>query len=360
MDKKNVQSQYEDRLVETLKNAILNNDDKWEKGWKTFDVSPKNGNTNREYTGINELNLYLAPYIDNRWYTFKQIQELGGQVKKGEKGRLVQFYTNTIEKVLKDEKGNPILDSEGRKEKEITPIKGYVAKYYVVFNAEQTTGLPPYSPPEITNEDRRKRDLYNIDRIENLVKNLNVTVEEKFSNRAFYSPDKDLIVMPDKAQFKGKKEYYGTLLHEASHATSHPTRLNRPITGNRFSKEYAKEELVAEISSMLLSRKYKIAVQNTKRDFSDEKNSLAYLRSWIEAGKLTNDDFKDAIKVAVKVSNYISSHDKELDTLPSREAIKAFSKHQASTSSNSRSAYNQLKTKLVSSRDIKQEQALEK
>ncbi|EGY34798.1 hypothetical protein SC1083_0389 [Aggregatibacter actinomycetemcomitans serotype e str. SC1083] len=57
---------------------------------------------------------------------------------------------------------------------------------------------------------------------------------------------------------------------------------------------------------MLLFRKYQIAVQNLKRDFSDEKNSLAYLRGWIMAGKLTNDDFKDAIKTAVKVSNYIT------------------------------------------------------
>lgn len=348
MEKKNVHSQYEDSLIETLKNSILNSDIKWEKDWKTFNEAPKNGNTGREYTGINELNLYFSPYTDNRWFTFKQIQALGGKVKKGEKGTLVQFYTNKIEKILKDENGNPILDSNGKKQKEIQDLDGYIAKYYIVFNAEQTTGLSPYIPSNLTDEDRKKRDLHNIERIEELVKRLNIKVEEKFSNRAFYSPKDDLIVIPDKSQFKGKKEYYGTLLHEISHATSHPTRLNRPINTNHLSKEYAKEELVAEISSMLLSRKYKIAVQNTKRDFSDEKNSLAYLKSWIEAGKLTDDDFKEAIRGAIKVSNYISMHDKELDKSPIKNNVQEFSK--AQSSSLSTRAYNQLKKNLTHSR----------
>ena len=311
-DKRDIKSDYEEQLAETLRNAILNNDHKWEKRWNSFNLIPKNGNTGRPYTGINELNLYFSPYTDPRWFTYKQIQNLGGQVKKGEKGKLIQVYTNQIEKVIKYENGNTILNSDGKSKKEIQQLDHYIAKYYVVFNAEQTTGLPPFIPPEISEEDIRKRDLYNIDRIENLVRNLNVTVEERFSNSAYYQPDKDLIVIPDKSQFKGKKEFYGTLLHEASHATSHPTRLNREVSFNRNSKAYAKEELIAEVSSMLLSRKYQIAVQNIKRDISDEKNSIAYLKGWLEAGKLTNDDFKDAIKTAVKVSNYIALHDKEL------------------------------------------------
>lgn len=357
MEKKNVHNQYEDNLVKTLKNAILNNDEKWEKGWETFDESPKNGNTGREYTGINELNLYFSPYMDNRWFTFKQIQALGGKVKKGEKGTLVQFYTNKVEKVLKDENGKPILDKNGNKQKEIQQLDSYIAKYYIVFNAEQTTGLPPYEPSSLTDEDRKKRDLYNIERVEYLVKKLNITIEEKFSNRAFYRPKDDLIVMPDKAQFKGKKEYYGTLLHEVSHATSHPTRLNRPINTNPLSKEYAKEELVAEISSMLLSRKYKISIQNTKRDFSDEKNSLAYLKSWIETGELTDSDFKEAIRGAIKVSNYISMHDKELEKSPIKNNVQEFSK--AQNISLSTHKYDQLRRNLTHSKASVKEIAIE-
>lgn len=312
-DKKDIRTDYEDRLAETIRNAIINNDSKWEKRWNSFDMYPQNGNTGRPYSGINELNLYFSPYDDPRWFTYKQIKALGGQVKKGEKGRIIQFYTNKIERIKKDQNGNPLVDQEGKKQREVEIINGYIAKYYIVFNAEQATGIPPYIPPEITPEDRKKRDLYNIERIEKLVRNMNITIEEKFSDKAYYRPDLDLIVIPDKAQFKGKKEYYGTLLHETSHATSHPSRLNRKISFDMNSKEYAKEELIAEISSMLLSRKYQIAVQNPKRDFSDEKNSLAYLREWITAGKLTNDDFKDAIKTAVKVSNYITLYDKELE-----------------------------------------------
>ncbi|MBF0786013.1 DUF1738 domain-containing protein [Muribacter muris] len=352
MEKKSVHSQYEEKLVETLKNAILNSNEKWEKGWNTFDLSPKNGNTDREYTGINELKLLFSPYTDNRWFTFKQIQALGGKVKKGEKGTLVQFYTNKVEKVLKDEKGNPILDEKGNKQKEIKKLDNYIAKYYIVFNAEQTTGLPAFSPPTITDEDRKKRDIYNIERIEFLVKKLNITVEEKLSNSAFYNFQNDLIVMPDKAQFKSRQEYYGTLLHEVSHATSHPTRLNRPITGDLSSKAYAKEELVAEISSMLLSRKYKIAVQNTKREISDDKNSIAYLKSWIEAGRLTDDDLKEAVKGAIKISNYISLKDKELEQSPAKENIQAFSEVQNMKSSSQAITYNQLKKNLISSKSL--------
>lgn len=93
---------------------------------------------------------------------------------------LIQFYTNKIERIKKDQNGNPILDQEGKNQREVEIIDGYIAKYYIVFNAQQTTGLPPYTPPEITIEDRKKRDLYNIERIEQLVRNMNINVEEKF------------------------------------------------------------------------------------------------------------------------------------------------------------------------------------
>lgn len=211
-EKKDIRTDYEDRLAETIRNAIINNDSKWEKRWNSFDIYPQNGNTGRPYSGINELNLYFSPYDDPRWFTYKQIKALGGQVKKGEKGRLIQFYTNKIERIKKDQNGNPILDQEGKNQREVEIIDGYIAKYYIVFNAQQTTGLPPYTPPEITIEDRKKRDLYNIERIEQLVRNMNINVEEKFSNKAYYQPDLDLIVIPDKAQFKGKKEYLGSFL----------------------------------------------------------------------------------------------------------------------------------------------------
>lgn len=373
-EKKDIRTDYEDRLAETIRNAIINNDSKWEKRWNSFDIYPQNGNTGRPYSGINELNLYFSPYDDPRWFTYKQIKALGGQVKKGEKGRLIQFYTNKIERIKKDQNGKPIVDQEGKKQKEVEIIDGYIAKYYTVFNAQQTTGLAPYTPPEITIEDRKKRDLYNIERIEQLVRNMKINVDEKFSNKAYYQPDLDLIVIPDKAQFKGKKEFYGTLLHEASHATSHPSRLNRKVSFDMNSKEYAKEELIAEISSMLLSRKYQIAVQNPKRDFSDEKNSLAYLRGWIMAGKLTNDDFKDAIKTAVKVSNYITLHDKELtlDKSPSKEAVQqnnhiiSFAQHQGyksfneSMKSNTVEAYHKLKAQLAFQKEPIKEQEKER
>ena len=59
-EKKDIRTDYEDRLAETIRNAIINNDSKWEKRWNSFDIYPQNGNTGRPYSGINELNLYFS------------------------------------------------------------------------------------------------------------------------------------------------------------------------------------------------------------------------------------------------------------------------------------------------------------
>jgi antirestriction protein ArdC len=186
------------------------------------------------YRGINVLMLWAAATAQGfnapLWLTYKQAQELGGQVRKGEKGSLV-VYANTITRTEQDEATGEDL------EREIPFMKGYT-----VFNAEQVEGLPAhfYAVQEPALE-----PVARIERAEAFFTATGAVIREG-GDRAFYSMAEDRVQMPPFVAFKEPEAYYATLAHELTHWTKHEKRLARDFGRKRFGDEgYAMEELVA-------------------------------------------------------------------------------------------------------------------
>jgi antirestriction protein ArdC len=234
--------------------------------WATAGGPPRNGHTNNNYHGVNVLMLWgeaLANgYSTNEWLTYRQAQKEGGQVRKGESGSKICFF-KIVERDVEDDAGN--------EETKSFPV----LRVWTVFNRDQIDGLEPLVVPEhqLTEEQR-------IEQAEAFVKNTGATVEEG-SPHAAYSPSNDRITMPDFGHFTSPERYYTTLLHELGHWTGHPTRLERDMSGRFGDKEYAAEELVAELTSAFLSAE--LGLQ------ADLKDPARYLKSWIRL--LTDDKY---------------------------------------------------------------------
>ena len=192
------------------------------------------------YRGVNVLLLWseaLAKgYAAPLWMTYKQSQEMGAQVRKGEHGSLVVF----ADRFTKRE-----TDSAGQDvEREIPFMKGYT-----VFNVEQIDGLPAHYYAQPSNP------LPLSDRLAHADQFVTATgaAIHLGGNQAYYSPAADRIQLPPFEAFKDKESFYATALHELSHWTRHETRLDRDFGRQRFGDAgYAREELVAELGSAFL------------------------------------------------------------------------------------------------------------
>lgn len=193
------------------------------------------------YRGVNILALWMAAlargYIAPIWMTFRQARELGGFVRKGEKGSLTVF-ANSLTRTESDEATGEETASE------IHYLKGYT-----VFNVAQIDGLPQhyYAMPE-----RALTPLQRIDRAEAFFAAARITIRHG-GNQAYYAIHEDRIQMPPFEAFASAEAYYATLSHEATHWTRHPSRLDRSFGQKRFGDDgYAMEELVAELGAAFL------------------------------------------------------------------------------------------------------------
>ena len=192
------------------------------------------------YRGVNVLLLWseaLAKgYAAPLWMTYKQSQEMGAQVRKGEHGSLV-VYADRITKTETDSDGQDV-------EREIPFMKGYT-----VFNVEQIEGLPAhYYAQPVTPLPLSER----LAQADHFVSTTGAAIHLG-GNQAYYSPVGDEIHLPPFEAFKDKESYYATALHELTHWTRHETRLDRDFGRQRFGDVgYAREELVAELGSAFL------------------------------------------------------------------------------------------------------------
>jgi antirestriction protein ArdC len=223
-----------DQIVAELEKGVR----PWLKPWNAAHADGRSSRPLRAngipYRGINVLMLWAAATAQGfnapLWLTYKQAQELGGQVRKGEKGSLV-VYANTIKRTEQDEATGEDL------EREIPFMKGYT-----VFNAEQVDGLPAhfYAVQEPALEPVER-----IERAEAFFAATGAVIREG-GDRAFYSMAEDRVQMPPFVAFKEPEAYYATLAHELTHWTKHEKRLARDFGRKRFGDEgYAMEELVA-------------------------------------------------------------------------------------------------------------------
>ena len=144
-------------IIEQIKAGVA----PWQKPWKPGEqISAENFSTGKKYTGGNSLYLMSRAIRegrgDNRWGTYNQIREAGGQVRKGEKGTQVLFFTDRTAKAAKDEKGKTLKDKDGKTIYEEEQRSRPICKQYTVFNVEQADGLE-LKPREGQRPDRASR-----------------------------------------------------------------------------------------------------------------------------------------------------------------------------------------------------------
>lgn len=268
----------------------------WQKPWKEgVGNLPHNPTTNARYKGLNSIWLASQGRDDPRWMTYKQAQSLDAQVRKGEKGTRIEYHKFDEEKIKRDEHNKPILDSDGNKIKikvKLDKPKGFSAS---VFNAEQIDGLPEIEVKGSTWENHK--------RVENILKGSEIKTFHDQDNKAYYSSSKDEIHLPSKNQFEDAGKYYATALHELGHATGHSSRLNRDLSGGFGSESYAKEELRAEISSLMVGSELGIG--------HDPSQHTAYVKSWVKALKDNPREITEASREAEQITTLVLSYEKE-------------------------------------------------
>lgn len=293
-DRKDIYQRVTDAIVCELEKGVR----PWLKPWNAEHAAGRITRPLRAngipYRGINVLMLWGAAaesgYVAPMWLTYKQAQELGAQVRKGEKGSLV-VYANTITRTEQDEATGEDL------EREIPFMKGYT-----VFNAEQVDGLPAHfhamQAPALDAVQR-------IEKAESYFAATGATIREG-GDRAFYRQADDAVQMPPFVAFREPEAYYATLAHELCHWTKHPKRLDRDFGRKRFGdRGYAMEELVAELGAAFVCADLQLTPQ-------PREEHASYIASWLKALKDDRRAIFAAAAHAQRAADYLAAlHAKE-------------------------------------------------
>ena len=290
----NSTSKVIDNLID---NVINNNKFSWEKTWKNIATgnTPYNPITKNVYSGFNMFILQVNSAIkgSNQYATFKQISNANGKVIKGSKSIPLLFfcwkYFDSVTKKSYDKKDLNRLSSE---------VKNRLSKYPFnsTFNVFSLTDVEDLSFEEPKIEIKNNP----INECEKIVENWECKINIGLDNsRAFYSPSIDIINMPNLQAFKGTNQYYLTMFHEIAHSTGVKGRLNRDMSGMFGNDKYAKEELIAELSSVLVGASMNI--------LNDEiiKNTTAYLQSWTKRMSDKKAELYTALTQSIKAWSYI-------------------------------------------------------
>ena len=299
-------SKTKEELVNMYIDSLKEGKIPWRERWvSSLNV---NGISDKEYKGINQLLLsyvtYKEQYNDNRWFTYYQIKQKGYKLKDAKgKGIPVEFYSVYD---IKNKKKVDFADYERLVNERPETKVNYrlICNTSYVFNASLIEGVP-------------EQDKYPYDKsipannfIKKIISKLGVKYSER-GNEAFYSPTTDEIVLPESKKFYDEYSYYATQLHEISHSTGSKDRLNRNIDF-KDKKSYAREELVAEISSSFLMAKFGIVPES-----EDYNNHKSYIQSWISILEDKPNELFKAINESNKVYDYINDlvkvRDKEIE-----------------------------------------------
>jgi antirestriction protein ArdC len=256
----------------------------WVKPWSATPGAntPCNAVTNRPYSGTNGFLLWIAQaagYPTPRYLTFNQALELGGNVRKGERGTKVYFV-----------KQLQVADRDGEQgETRVVPM----LREYTVFNVAQCSSLPDrvLTLGEIKARNPDQRD----PTIDDFLSCSGVTIREG-AGEAYYRPGDDFISLPRFEAFKSAAHFYGVAFHELGHWTGHKTRLDRDLRHRFGERAYAGEELVAELCAAFLCAEFSI---------DGDLRHAGYIQSWISLLKADNKAFFTACSKAQAAADYL-------------------------------------------------------
>jgi antirestriction protein ArdC len=291
----------------------------WQRPWRLPpSCMPVNAVSGKRYNGSNIFYLMTAGmdagYSDPRWVTYKQAQEQGWQVRKGEKGTKIEYWneydptkTKKGEERL-DERIRDMMEAGYSPEKIAETQEGYKSgyiKHYTVFNADQVEGMPPRETEGATKEFTAN------ERAEKIMANCGVPIVYGHVG-ASYSPSEDRIRMPNREFFVDEEHFYATALHEIAHSTGHPSRLDREEgMKSRFgTHEYAKEELRAEMASLFIHAGIELVVTEEGMQQHTEEHA-AYVQNWMKSLKQDYKEFFRATRDANTIADYVLAYEKE-------------------------------------------------
>lgn len=267
-----------DRIIQQMEQGSI----PWCKPWTGISGAAISGTTGKPYSLLNQMLLTKS----GSYFTFHQIQKLGGHVRKGEKAQFVVFW-----------KQIPVKEQDsqtGEMKDTFVPI----LRYYNVFHADQCEGITaPITEPAPVQTCPEAESI-----IRTYLDRSGVELIQKISDEAYYSPSRDCVVIPLDEQFNSKEARYSTLFHELAHSTGHQNRLNRlKATAHFGSESYGKEELVAEITAVALMQHVGLETKGTFR------NSTAYIQNWLTALRNNKRLIVTASGAAAKAFDYITA-----------------------------------------------------
>ena len=261
-----------DRIISQMEEGII----PWQKPWIACGKAISRS-TGKPYSLLNQM-LLGQP---GEYLTFKQCQEAGGKVKKGERSSMVVFW-----------KWIKTTDEETGEKKEVPFLR-----YFNVFHIDQCEGIAAKHTTETAFPDGAEPLEAAQDIIYDYLSREGVKLSHEEGDRAFYRPATDEVVLPIRKQFVSTAEYYSTVFHELTHSTGHPSRLNRLNRPSFFGTEdYSKEELVAEIGAATLINH--VGLETT----TSFRNNTAYIQNWLAVLK---DDKRFIVSAAGKAEKAV-------------------------------------------------------
>lgn len=297
MSKSNTYEKIQEKQMERIENQLeeMKKDPtkvfQWIRPWKTN--PPYNYSTKKRYSGINLTLLDKG----GAYLTFVQAKKMGYTIRKGAKSSIIVRMVDISKSGKKDDKTTKDSEKENKDKKdkieEDRSVSYLVPKIHNVFHESDIVDffnedikdiIIEEDPTEIQNAFNDLLNLY--------AKEEGIKIIEERNNRAFYTPSQHQITLPLKEQFISFLEMLSTKAHEAAHSTGHESLGNRDFSGKFGSDKYAKEELIAEISSSLLFAMFNLTEEKT------ERNQIAYIKSWStklkENPKLLTESFRAA------------------------------------------------------------------
>lgn len=286
----------------------------WKQNWKPINLRPQNPISNITYKGINRFTLAIVSaekgYDDPRWVTIKQAMDKGYKLKEEEKPIICEKWIWEKKVPIIDENtGKQKVDEKGKEIFEIQELNRPLCTFFKVYNAKQFENFPELDinlPMDKWKEDEKELEILKM--TDNFINSSECRINEINENINCYIPSIDEIEVMPREHFKSAEGFLGTVLHEMSHSTGHESRLNRNIKNKFGDREYAMEELVAELSTIFLEADLGINLE------LENKEHINYIGSWIDCLKENPNILYDVCKKASMASDFLyENYEQELE-----------------------------------------------